>query len=331
MKKFFKIVAFTFMVSAHSQDKENNVMLPLEGVPVVKTEATYKVLIEENISYAEGLSHQEINSKSSKKIPLKLDLYAPDNTSKNRPVIVLIHGGGFVKGSKEVQPIVKIANYFAERGWVAVSISYRLKKHKGTLPQEWIDYTANIPKWKIPPFMAIYPAIRDAKAAMRWVVGNAKTYGINTDYITVGGGSAGAITAIAVGISKPEDYRDELSTTQDSSLATTNLNQTYRVKTILDFWGGKTGLDILQKMDGNQRFSSAIPPVLIAHRIADPTVPFSNAEDLKAMYEKYKVPFAYYPLQGEGHGAWGEKVKNKSLSDLSFDFIIEQQRLKVER
>ena len=42
----------------------------------------------------------------------------------------------------------------------------------------------------------MYAAQRDAKAALRWMVANASTYGINPDYITVGGASAGAITTV---------------------------------------------------------------------------------------------------------------------------------------
>ena len=38
---------------------------------------------------------------------------------------------------------------------------------------------------------AMYPTHRDAKAALRWIIANADNYNINTDYITVGGGSAG--------------------------------------------------------------------------------------------------------------------------------------------
>lgn len=51
----------------------------------------------------------------------------------------------------------------------------------------------------------MYVAQRDAKAALRWIVAHSNTYNINTDYMTVGGASAGAITIIALGISNQED------------------------------------------------------------------------------------------------------------------------------
>ena len=189
---------------------------------------------------------------------------------------------------------------------------------------------SKIAKERAPQFLSIYPAIRDAKAALRWVVANAKTYHINTSYISVGGGSAGAMTAITLGISDQEDFRDELSIKQDPTLVSTNLGQKYEVKTILDFWGGKTGLDILEQLYGKQYFDNNIPTMLIAHGTEDTKVPFSKAQDFKSIYEVNEVPYAYYPLEGEGHGVWGAVFDNKHLDELSFDFIVEQQNLIVE-
>ena len=91
----------------------------------------------------------------------------------------------------------------------------------------------------------MYPAQRDAKAALRWLVANAETYKINKDYITVGGHSAGAITAVTLGVSNHEDFRDELRADneagdpEDPTLETTNLSQAYSVRSIVNFWGGQ--------------------------------------------------------------------------------------------
>lgn len=37
-----------------------------------------------------------------------------------------------------------MAKYFASRKWVALSISYRVRSQKGTLPHEWVDNTSKI-------------------------------------------------------------------------------------------------------------------------------------------------------------------------------------------
>ena len=65
---------------------------PDTGIPIVKAESSYTVLKEENITYADGLSHNA-TSITAFAIPLKLDLYYPDNDASNRPVFMFIHGG----------------------------------------------------------------------------------------------------------------------------------------------------------------------------------------------------------------------------------------------
>ena len=175
-----------------------------------------------------------------------------------------------------------------------------------------------------------YPAHRDAKAALRWILANANNYGINTDYITIGGGSAGATTAIGIGVSELFDYKDEINTNEDNTLSSTNLSQTYEVNTILDFWGSDNTIEVLELIYGYQRFDQNIPAMFIAHGTEDTTVPFSNADDLKTIYEMNEASFIYYPLEGQGHGAWNAIVDDKSLSDLSFDFIVNTQNLNIE-
>src|SRR6185436_11342997 len=58
---------------------------------------------------------------------LKLDVYQPtgDAVSK-RPAMVWVHGGGFSSGNKTSPEIVAEANDLAKKGYVSVSIDYRL-------------------------------------------------------------------------------------------------------------------------------------------------------------------------------------------------------------
>ena len=202
MKSFFLITISTIILYASSIFSEGYISKLEPDSPIVQSKSTYKVLVERDITYGEGLSHANWNSSKSKTMPLKLDIYTPENDIKNRPVYMFVHGGGFAGGSKNQGKIINLANYYTSRGWVFVSINYRLKKNKGSIPQKWYDHSKKLPNSsKIEQYYAIYPAIRDSKAALRWIVANAETYNINTDYITVGGASAGAITAISIGVS----------------------------------------------------------------------------------------------------------------------------------
>ena len=325
---FASLLIMVFLISCEKDD--DNIVTNESSSPTVKLNTTYEVNITEDIIYAEGLSHDYWNSSNTTALPLYMDSYVPENNSQNRPLLMLIHGGAFVGGSKQQDAIVDMANYYASRGFVVFSIDYRLRDHMGTIPQAWIDATSVGTPSNLDQTFAMYPAHRDAKAALRWIMANAQNYHINKDYITVGGGSAGAITSIGIGVSELGDYKDEISSSEDNTLSTTNLSQTYEVQTILDFWGSTVSIEILESIYGHQRFDSNDPALFIAHGTEDPTVPFSRAEDLKTICETNEIDFVYYPLEGAGHGPWGATVNGKSLSDLSFDFIVENQNLNVE-
>ena len=312
----------------------------VDEVPSVTVDSTYAISVDTAIVYAQGLSHASWNSTASTALPLLLDVYQPQGAEGNRPAIVVIHGGGFTGGSRSGWRPVSQAEYFASRGWVAFSIDYRLLSDFGTVPQEWADsvFSAvadSVEMAQLAQAMAIYPAHRDAKAALRWVAAHAEDYSINMDYLTVGGGSAGAINSVGVSVTELTDFTDELTVAQDPTLATTHLGQNYEVQTILDFWGAPTSVNLWEGVYGVDRFDPGDPPLFIAHGTADSTVVFSNGEMLQETWENHGIPHAFYPLEGAGHGPWDATVPDdngnpQTLFELAFDFIVEQQALSVE-
>ncbi len=325
-------------------------------LPVVQTESTFTVSIDEDITFADGLGHDN-SSTTPFAIPLKLDVYFPENASDSRPLFMFIHGGGFTGGIKHKPEIVEMANYYASRGWVFISIDYRtteelgviqgmdpeelLTYYKGIAPQEWIRNTfqgaQNVSQ--VQQAIAMYLAQRDAKAALCWIVANSNTYKINTDFITVGGASAGAITTIALGISNQEDFRDEISITDDPTLPTTNLNETYNVRSMVYFWGSNIKLDVFEAVYGLEqydRYDPNDPELFLAHGTADdPVTPYEEALELQSIYDSLGIhnnlATIFQPNgQPAGHGAWNGVVEGKGLSELTFDFLVERQNLIVE-
>jgi acetyl esterase/lipase len=122
---------------------------------------------------------------------LKLDLYEPQgDTITRRPAIVWVHGGGFRIGSKTSGEIVDQATTFAKKGFVGVSIDYRLSAGCSPFTNECIR--------------GIEMAYHDAQAAVRWLRANAATYGIDVDRIAIAGSSAGGITAYNVAYGSEE-------------------------------------------------------------------------------------------------------------------------------
>ncbi len=97
-----------------------------------------------------------------------LDIYQPRNPREGGfPVLLQVHGGAWIIGDKQEQA-KPLMYHMAERGWLCVSINYRLS-----------------PK-------AAFPAhIIDVKKAIAWVRENIADYGGNPDFIAITGGSAG--------------------------------------------------------------------------------------------------------------------------------------------
>ena len=113
-------------------------------------------------------------------VDLKTDIYTPTgDTQTSRPAIIWVHGGAFAAGDKAKNPFPKLANEFAQRGYVALSINYRLmstEKCAGVHP---------------PPAScqaAATDAQHDAQAAVRWLRAHAAQYGVDPNRIAIGGG-----------------------------------------------------------------------------------------------------------------------------------------------
>jgi para-nitrobenzyl esterase len=126
---------------------------------------------------------------------LTLDLYQPTgDTVQKRPAIVWVHGGGFSGGDKTSGELVDEATVFSKKGYVNVSINYRLY---GPGCSATAGGTAGC-------LTAITDAQHDAQAAVRFLRKNATTYRIDPTRIAIGGSSAGAITALQVAASSED-------------------------------------------------------------------------------------------------------------------------------
>ncbi len=130
------------------------------------------VIIKKNIKYF-------VEDKRS----LHLDLFFPKNVNKKLPCIMIIHGGGWRSGHKEME--WALASNLASQNFITATIEYRLSTE------------------------ALYPkAIFDIKNAILWIKENSYKYNIDTNKIFLMGQSAGgqlaALTGVTTGIKKFE-------------------------------------------------------------------------------------------------------------------------------
>lgn len=97
-----------------------------------------------------------------------LDVYEPQEPRQGGfPVLFQVHGGAWMIGDKE-QQARPLMYHMAQRGWICVSINYRLSPDS-TFPDHIID----------------------VKKALVWIKEHIAEYGGNPEYIAITGGSAG--------------------------------------------------------------------------------------------------------------------------------------------
>lgn len=110
----------------------------------------------------------------------RMDIYYPEGAGRY-PIIVNVHGGGFVYGSKEIYK--RYCMDLARRGFTVVNINYRLA-----------------PRWKFPTPM------EDIHTVMRWLSHHAQQYHGDNRAIFMVGDSAGGqmVSQYAAILSNPE-------------------------------------------------------------------------------------------------------------------------------
>jgi acetyl esterase/lipase len=129
--------------------------------------AVPKTLRYVNVIFAEGHAGS-----------LKLDIYPTENEGQN-PVLVWIHGGGFVTGDKADKNMLAVVEEINAANYNVVSINYSLTSQGATYPGP----------------------LQDTQAALDWIQKNASDYNFDADNIAVLGTSAGAYFSSMLGVS----------------------------------------------------------------------------------------------------------------------------------
>jgi hypothetical protein len=192
---------------------------------------------------------------------LKLDIYEPDgDTAAFRPLIVWVHGGSFVGGSKLDNDVVGLSQHFAKRGYVCVSIEYRLGI---SFPYNQANATN-----------AVYRGVQDTKAAIRFFRQDAattNTYRIDPDMIFGGGSSAGAFCALHLAyLDQPSELPSTIDTVALGGLEGNSGNPGYpsTIKAVLNLCGA---------MGDSAWMVPGDIPVCSMHGTADQVVPYASA------------------------------------------------------
>ncbi len=222
-------------------------------------------------------------------VTLKLDMYTPvGDTDTARPAIVWVHGGSFCCLDKTSPELIDEAHQFAMKGYVNVSIDYRLA-HPGCVPGGGTSCT-----------IGINEAREDARTAVRFLRAKAAKFGIDPTRIAIGGSSAGAITAVNVGYSSGDPAQGAHASFSSAVEAVQSLSGC--AITTVPAAGGA--------------------PELFFHGTADPLVPYSCAQRTVAQAKAAGLTAVLVTWDGEGHVPY---VQNRTqiITDTTLFFYAE--------
>lgn len=221
----------------------------------------------------------------------RLDVIGPAVPVCGAPVLVYIHGGAWIIGNKRQQgrPMV---NELVSRGWICVSINYRLSPH------------------------ASWPAhVVDCKRAIAWVKAHIAEYGGDPDFVVVSGGSAGGQLCALVALTPGEPawqpgFED----------ADTSVRACIPLYGVMDMTGGNnrgrygsalvrlletrvlqvpfsTDRAVFEAASPLRRVHPDAPPFFVLHGTNDTLVPVEDARRfVAALRAVSKAPVAYAEL-----------------------------------
>jgi acetyl esterase/lipase len=263
----------------------------------------------------------------------RLDIYYPEQQPEGGlPLIVHIHGGGWMGGSKYPCD----ARRMTAEGYVVASVEYRFSQ-KAKFPAQ----------------------IQDCQAAIRWLRANADRYHIDPEKVGVVGGSAGGHLAALVGVTGNKKIFPAIGGNEGMSDA---------VRCVCDIFGPKNFASVMEQAENDKNvrnvfkfntpsdpYSELIgaklsdkektaavspvtyvdkdsPPTLILHGTHDALVPFAQSEEFEAAMKKSgaAVWLQRFPGAGHGGGSFGKSsvvllMKNffdKYLKDADVPIVL---------
>jgi acetyl esterase/lipase len=241
-------------------------------------------------------------------VPLLLDAYEPaSQPAVLRPVVVLVHGGGFTMQSRTDDGIVRIARALAARGVVALSIDYRLLQQSPVPSERVARVAAALPK--APVFGAMTAAVDDTLSALHYVTAHRAELGVDPHALGLIGSSAGAITVDHVAYALDDHHVDRPT-----------------IRFVASLWGGMfvtppAGKGGLAANQLEQREAA----LFAVHGDADNQVPVELDDQLVARAKAEHVPAEYYRVPGGGHGYVASQFFTRKVvgDDTAFDRLIE--------
>ncbi|MEP6684940.1 MAG: alpha/beta hydrolase [Parafilimonas sp.] len=271
------------------------------------TSNAFKGTAVKNVVYSNSIADYKGTNQQ-----LGLDIYKPPNAQgKKFPAILLVHGGSFIGGNKK--GLESTCSKLANNGYVAISIDYRLGWGFVSKATTTCNDTIKLKQ-------AMYRSVQDTHAALRYLAKHADEYNIDTNWIFVGGQSAGAITALTTAYLKdkdvnaffPEDLVQKLGPLDKGE---NDADAAFSFKGVISMWGAFVNPELITS-------ETALPTIFFQGEkdkavpfFSRPFTPCTNASlvyGTSPLYNRLKAlgetAIAHVDPQG-GHGVFEENFR----------------------
>ncbi len=281
---------------------------------------------------------------------IEADVYRADDTQV-RPVVVWLHGGALIVGSRQGPP-QRLLDLCRSEGFALVSLDYRLA-----------------PEVKLPAI------VEDVEDAFVWLRGQAARLHLDPNRLVVTGGSAGGYLTLLTGYrvkprptalvaywgygdvdgnwyTKPsEHYRQQPLVSKDEAyravgstvLTGTTGGEEQKARGRFYLYLRQNGLwtkevagfdpardkDKLDRFCGVRSVTAEYPPTMLVHGTEDTDVPYEQSAAMAKELDRHKVPHELVTVKGAGHGlSGGDKRLVDEAQEKALAFI--RRHLKAE-
>ncbi|MBB3186820.1 alpha/beta hydrolase family protein [Microbacter margulisiae] len=235
---------------------------------------------------------------------LRLDRYelAQTDTVAAKPCIIFMFGGGFIGGKRDNPYYLPYFDQMAQRGYVMVSIDYRLGLKKTA---EQIHKGEKIKKMAFPGLLAsaIDTAVADLYNATDFILSNASDWHINPAMVIINGSSAGAISVLQA----------EYYLCSNNKLIN-RLPEGFGYAGVIAFAGA------IFTTKGSLHWDKKPAPVQFFQGDADNHVPYNKvrlfnygfygSKNLAGQLKKMKSPYYFYDVENAAHEIAGTPMKS---------------------
>lgn len=250
---------------------------------------------------------------------LQLDKYSlkGGNIGEAKPCVIFMFGGGFVTGTRDDNYYVEYFNKLATKGYVVVSIDYRLGMKNAGSQMDPMRFVVTLNN-------SISMAVEDLFDATAFVIKHADEWQIEKNAIIANGSSAGAISVLqgAYNIS-------------NKTKLTQALPENFNYAGVIAFAGA------IFSMNGGLKWENTPAPIQMFHGDADSNVPYDKLEmagfgfygskHISEQFEKLNHPYYFCKIENAAHEIAGAPMTDCLDEIYSFidKFALNKKQLMI--